>query len=250
MKRLLLITAAAALISVPLHAKNNFKQGNEYYLDKKYDKALEKYSGFVKKNPDYYEGYYNAGNSLFKQGKYKEALSMYKKARELKPDDPDIEYNIKVAEKKLKEKQKQQKQQQKDKGGGKKQEDKGAGQQEDKKQGKGKGEKQEAGKENAGQKNGGSKKAAGGKQKREDKGSAGKQAMTDDEVQALLNLMQKQEKKYRNYFGKKYRRKKGVYDFPDFFNMSPEEIMEYMDRKMMDPFEERKQGGGKEQKDW
>ncbi len=246
MKRILLITASMVLVSMPLHAKNNFKQGNEYYLGKKYDKALDKYSDFVKKNPDYYEGYYNAGNSLFRQGKYKEALSMYEKARELKPDGPDIKYNIKVAEKKLKEKQKQQ---QKNKGGEKKQGDKGSGQQGDKKQGNGKEEKQKAGKSEAGQKSGGGK-AAGGRQKREEKDSGGKQAMTDDEAQALLNMMQKQEKKYRNYFGKKYRRKKGVYDFPDFFNMSPEEIMEYMDRKMMDPFEERSRGSGKEKKDW
>lgn len=77
--------------------------------------------------------------------------------------------------------------------------------------------------------------------------------ISEDEMQAILNMMQKQEKQLRQYYGNQNRYKRQERDFPDFFNMTPEEIMEYMQRQMMDPFEEpnisRKKANPQE-KDW
>ena len=73
--------------------------------------------------------------------------------------------------------------------------------------------------------------------------------MTADEVQAMLNMMQKQEKQYRGYFGKRQQQPRG--QEPDLFNMSPEEIMQYMQQRMNDPFSEPQSPGRKgDEKDW
>ena len=68
--------------------------------------ALNEYQQFIQKDPDYYEGYFNAGDALFRQEQYEGALDMYKKAQELNPRDPDIQYNIDLTQKKLSQKSK------------------------------------------------------------------------------------------------------------------------------------------------
>ena len=69
MKKFIFVLLVVLLIS-GLQAKNSFKGGNELYQGGKYSDALNEYSRFIMNKPDYYEGYYNAGNSLFRQEKY------------------------------------------------------------------------------------------------------------------------------------------------------------------------------------
>ncbi|HRU40163.1 MAG TPA: hypothetical protein P5511_09815, partial [Candidatus Goldiibacteriota bacterium] len=63
---------------------------------------------------------------------------------------------------------------------------------------------------------------------------------------------QNQEKNLKGYFGKQQQRQRQSAAEPDLFNMSPQEIMQYMQRRMEDPFMEEPQpgrGSGNE-KDW
>lgn len=253
MKKTTVILAFTAVFSCVSLASNGFKEGNKLYLNGKYQDALGQYQEFLQKNPGQYEGYFNAGNAFFRQEQYESALNMYKKARELNKKDPDIQYNIDVTQKKLKEQQSQCDNPNQDKNGQNKQDgkqsqnSKGKSQKGDQKQQQGQ----------SGQQAGNSKQETGNKK-------AGQQAnnqpstinnqppsgMTADEVQALLNQKQNQEKRLQGYFGKQYQ-KQG--QEPDMFNMSPMEMMMYMQKKMMDPNYEPQQpnkGGGGDEKDW
>ncbi len=82
------IPAAFMLALFLLHPSNSnagvldfmdLKDAKQAYAHKDYAKSAKYYDAYAKsaKND---EGYYNAGNSLYKQGKYKEALKNYEKA--------------------------------------------------------------------------------------------------------------------------------------------------------------------------
>lgn len=78
-----------------------FQQGNEYYQQKKYDKAIETYDSLVQSG---YEGaslYYNLGNSYYKTGKMGYAILYYEKALKLAPGDDDIIHNLSLANLKI-----------------------------------------------------------------------------------------------------------------------------------------------------
>jgi|DewCreStandDraft_4_1066084.scaffolds.fasta_scaffold01831_11 Ca-activated chloride channel family protein len=231
------------------YAKNSFKEGNELYLKGKYQDALKEYGEFINKNNDYYEGYYNAGNAYFRMGDYQKALEMYKKAYELNSKDEDVVHNMKVAEEKLKQQQQQSQ-------CNKNQSDKNQNNQQNQKQQQGQSQnnnqnqQSQANQQNQ-QYNQQQAQQNNAQQQNRQKQSSG---MSDDEVQALLNMKKKQELQLRQYFGNQYRKKNQEDDFPDFFNMSPAEIMRYMEQRMMDPFSEfepkKNRSGSGDKKDW
>lgn len=237
-KNLIIVIIVLTIFRSGVFAKNSFSEGNKLYLNGKYDAALKEYFEFINKNNDYYEGYYNAGNAYFRMGDYQKALDMYKKAFELNNKDEDVLHNIKVTEEKLKKQQdqsqcnsknqneKKQNNQQNQQGQTNKQDQYGQQNQQ-----------QQAQKNNSQQQNKNQQQSSG---------------MTDDEVQALLNMKKKQEQQLRQYFGNQYRKKNRENDFPDFFNMTPDEIMRYMEQRMMNPFSEPKRNRGEsgDKKDW
>ena len=252
MKIMRVLTAYILLCLLPavIFGANPFKEGNKSYLSGDYAKALEEYSKFIKDKPKHFEGYYNAGNALYRQQQYENALQMYNKALELNPKDEDTKINIEVTQEKMK-KQEQNKDNKDNKDGKENKQDKGGqGKDSKDKQGQqGKGQEQNN-KEGQGQQVG--QGSQGQKQAAQEPDPEKELGMSKDEVQALMNMMQKSEKDYKNYFGKQYRHKQNENDFPNVFNMSPEEIHNYMMRQMMEPDNMRqapKKGGGNE-KDW
>jgi Ca-activated chloride channel family protein len=237
MKKITIITLFIFVITAACFA-NSFKDGNKLYLDGKYQDALSRYQQFIQKNPDYYEGYFNAGDALFRQEQYDGALNMYKKAQELNPKDPDIQYNIDVTQKKLSQKAKGKSQKEdQNKSQGKN------GQQDQSQNSKGKSQKGDQGQGQQANKEQGT-----GNQKQGTSNQKPPSGMTADEVQALLNQKQNQEKQLQGYFGKQYRNQSQA---PDLMNMSPEQIMQYMQDRMMNPNAQPPQKSGQgEKKDW
>ncbi|WP_457744182.1 VWA domain-containing protein [Sulfurimonas sp.] len=58
----------------------NIKEAKIAYEHKEYDKSTKLYDAYAKSTKNG-QGYYNAGNSLYKQGKYKEAIQNYEEAK-------------------------------------------------------------------------------------------------------------------------------------------------------------------------
>jgi tetratricopeptide (TPR) repeat protein len=74
-----------------------FQQGNEFFKQKQYDKAIESYGQLVNSG---YEGtalFYNLGNAYFREGKMGYAILYYEKALKLSPGDEDIKHNLAIA---------------------------------------------------------------------------------------------------------------------------------------------------------
>jgi Ca-activated chloride channel family protein len=266
MKKIFFIFVFTACLFTALYAGDSFKTGNSYYTAGQYDKALEQYGNFIKQEPKKFEGYYNAGDALFRQGQYEQALQMFNKSLELAPKDKDTRANIDVTQEKIKEQQQNQQQNKNGKNGKNQQQNgqsgQGSGGQnsgngqngQDQKSGKGNQGKQGQ-QNNSGQQQGQNGEAQQGQNGQGAQASQAKKppnGMTPDEVQALMNQVQNQEKQYRNYFGNQYRSKQNQ-GMPDIFNMSPRQIQNYMMQQMMDPNQQQQQpqqGGNGDEKDW
>jgi len=96
---------SAAQIDAPDNSDVNYNQGDVFYKQKKYDKAIAAFKKALEYPTENIEVkcYYNIGNCHVQQGKLKEALKSYKHALKLDRDDKDIKYNIEYVQFKLKE---------------------------------------------------------------------------------------------------------------------------------------------------
>lgn len=66
--------------------KENIAMGNEFYLQKNYDKATSYYSNALIKNPNQVKANYNLGNTFFEQKKYDKAATHFKRAAQHSKD--------------------------------------------------------------------------------------------------------------------------------------------------------------------
>ncbi|HHU76147.1 MAG TPA: tetratricopeptide repeat protein [Firmicutes bacterium] len=66
--------------------------GNIYAGEKKYDEALSKFTRAIEEDPNFYNGYFNAGAICFNQRRYNEAIEYFEKARDALPADWEINY--------------------------------------------------------------------------------------------------------------------------------------------------------------
>lgn len=85
-------------IGIVLFAQDNrFEQGNEYYSQGEYEKAIEMYQSILQSGLESAAVYYNLGNAFYKSGKLPEAILNYERALLLSPQDNDIRYNLELA---------------------------------------------------------------------------------------------------------------------------------------------------------
>jgi hypothetical protein len=78
-------------------ADDLMKQGNEFYQDKQYEKAIGTYQSIVNMGYVGTSLYYNLGNSYYREGKIGYAILYYEKALELSPGDDDVMHNLAIA---------------------------------------------------------------------------------------------------------------------------------------------------------
>lgn len=86
-----------AKISFASQVDDLMKQGNNFYQNKNYEKAIESYEQLVSLG---YEGvslFYNLGNSYYREGKIGYAILNYEKALRISPNDDDIRHNLAIA---------------------------------------------------------------------------------------------------------------------------------------------------------
>jgi tetratricopeptide (TPR) repeat protein len=80
-------------------AQNGFEKGNELYQKLKYDQAAKAYESVLKTNKHSAELYFNLGNCYYKLNEVAPAIYYYEKALVLKPNDSEIQNNLKFAQK-------------------------------------------------------------------------------------------------------------------------------------------------------
>ena len=71
-----------------------FNQGNQYYDQGEFDKAIESYQQIIQAGLNNSKVYYNLGNAYFRQGELGNAILSYRRAERLDPRDEDIKANI------------------------------------------------------------------------------------------------------------------------------------------------------------
>jgi Ca-activated chloride channel family protein len=86
----------------PADADDAYALGNSLYRLGQYEDAAQAYEKALQQNPNLEPGWYNLGNSLFQQQEYQDAVDAYQKALALKPGDEDAKHNLQLAQEKLK----------------------------------------------------------------------------------------------------------------------------------------------------
>jgi len=97
---ILLISFIMLFFVFPLqadHFTHLFEQGNKAYEEGNYKEAIKKYEEILDNRYESWELYYNLGNSYYKEGKIGLAVLNYERAKQLQPDNEDINFNLKLA---------------------------------------------------------------------------------------------------------------------------------------------------------
>lgn len=103
MKRLFYIIGLFLILNsaFPSEIDSLFVKANNNYSQNLYSNAIEQYLQIIDQGYESAEVYYNLGNAFFKSNDIPSAILYYEKARKLKPNDDDIEFNLKVANTKI-----------------------------------------------------------------------------------------------------------------------------------------------------
>ena len=80
-------------------AQTGVEVGNDLYQKGKYQQALNAYESVVNVHKHSAELYYNVGNCYYKLNKVAPAIYNYEKALVLKPNDKDVQNNLRFAQK-------------------------------------------------------------------------------------------------------------------------------------------------------
>ena len=93
------LTLILILIPVLLTAQpvTFLKQGNQFYQNQQYEKAIQSYSKVLNEGYESAELYYNIGNSYYREGNLGYAILNYERALKLSPGDEDIQHNLALA---------------------------------------------------------------------------------------------------------------------------------------------------------
>ncbi len=73
-----------------------FQQGNELYRQSKFKEAAAAYESILQQGRESAELYFNLGNAHFRAGNFSKAILNYERAALLKPNDDDIQHNLRL----------------------------------------------------------------------------------------------------------------------------------------------------------
>ena len=91
------ILATCFMVAESRDLQDLLQTGNQYYLDGKYEMAVQSYQSIIDSGYASAELYYNLGNAYYKSHDITMALVNYERARILKPNDPEINHNLVIA---------------------------------------------------------------------------------------------------------------------------------------------------------
>lgn len=97
------LTIVLSLISLPGFAESqiapekSFEEAHQAYLDGEYHMAAQLFQGIINSGIHSADIYYNLGNSYFRQNEFALAILNYERGLKIRPNDPDIRYNLQLA---------------------------------------------------------------------------------------------------------------------------------------------------------
>jgi len=100
MNRILMIISiltTSFMVAESRDLQDLLQTGNQYYLEGKYEMAVQSYQAIIDSGYASAELYYNLGNAYYKSHDITMALVNYERARILKPNDPEINHNLEIA---------------------------------------------------------------------------------------------------------------------------------------------------------
>lgn len=102
-----------AQLAKPDSPELHFNIGDVLYKQKKYQEAMAEYQKVLtdERGELKAKAFYNIGNSFYKLDQYQEAVGSYQKTLEIDPEDLDAKTNLEFVQKKLEQQQQQDKQQ-------------------------------------------------------------------------------------------------------------------------------------------
>lgn len=74
-----------------------WEQANAYYTTEEFEKAASAYEQILQSGMTSAKLYYNLGNAYYKSGDINNAILNYERAKLLAPQDPDIDFNLQLA---------------------------------------------------------------------------------------------------------------------------------------------------------
>jgi tetratricopeptide (TPR) repeat protein len=82
---------------VPARADSLVMAGNQHYMDRQYENAIDCYTRVIEMGYSASSLYFNLGNAWYKMNNFPKAILYYEKARLLDPVDEDIRLNLAIA---------------------------------------------------------------------------------------------------------------------------------------------------------
>ena len=85
------VVVGLTVVGLVCHADpmENYRQGEEYFVLQKWDKAIQYFTKSIQENPKYFQAYYNRAIAHSKKGEYDKCIADLKKAAQLNPKSPD-----------------------------------------------------------------------------------------------------------------------------------------------------------------
>jgi len=100
----LLFINLTALVSVAQKVDPLIDSANNAYTEQNYEEAVGFYEKVLDKGLESPELYYNLGNAYYKLHDIASAILNYERAKQLAPNDEDIQYNLELAKKQITDK--------------------------------------------------------------------------------------------------------------------------------------------------
>ena len=97
MSTLLMLVIFTSYAEASGEIERMMQQGNDYYQNKQYEKAIDSYNKLVDEGYSGTSLFYNLGNAYYREGKIGYAILYYQKALKLSPGDDDVQHNLAIA---------------------------------------------------------------------------------------------------------------------------------------------------------
>ncbi len=99
MRKFIILILFTLPVSVFAQENNTqlWEKANAYYTTEEYEKAVSAYGQIVQSGEESAKLYFNLGNAYYKTGDVNNAILYYERAKILAPNDPDIDFNLSIA---------------------------------------------------------------------------------------------------------------------------------------------------------